>query len=137
MDADATRAGKCRPYASVLPTESELRNKCPIPFDVVAPEVIQQTTATTHEHQQTSTAVMILLVDLQVLREMVDTPREERNLHLRRAGVGLVEAMLGDRCCGIGHAETGILQVAEAGNLPRRAVGGQVRRFGAVRFGRE
>ena len=96
---------------SVLSAETEFRDQRPIPLDVVAPEVIQQTTALTDEHQQTSTAVMILLMDLQVLREMVDAPREERNLHLRRAGVGLVEAVLSDRCSGIGHTRTRILRL--------------------------
>ena len=119
MDADATRAGKCRPHASVLPTESELRNQCPVPLDVVAPEIIQQPTTTTHEHQQATTAVMVLLVELQMLRQVVNTPREERNLHLRRTGIGPMEAMLSDCCSGIGHAKTKILRVAEAGTVPR------------------
>ena len=121
MDADATRAGKCRPHASVLPTESELRNECPVTLNVVPPEVIQQATATTDEHQQATTAVMVLLVELQMLRQVVDTPREERNLYLRRTGVGPVEAMLSDCCSGIGHAKTKILRVAEAENVPRAA----------------
>lgn len=130
MDADATRAGKCRPHASVLPTESELRNECPVPLDVVAPEVIQQPTTTTHEHQQATTAVMVLLVELQMLRQVVDAPREERNLHLRRTGIGSVEAMLSDRCSGIGHAKTKILRVAEAARVARTRHG---RLVGAVR----
>jgi hypothetical protein len=47
---------------------------------------------------------MILLVDLQVLREMVHASGEERDLHLGRAGIGLVEAVLGDRGGRVRHA---------------------------------
>src|SRR3954462_5537983 len=47
---------------------------------------------------------MVLLVDLQVLGEMVDPCGEQGHLDLRRTRVGLVEAVLGDRGGGIGHA---------------------------------
>src|SRR2546430_15712023 len=51
---------------------------------------------------------MVLCVDLQVLREVVDPLGEQRHLHLRRAGVGLVEAVLGDRGRGVGHAAASV-----------------------------
>ena len=41
-------------------------------------------------------AVLVLLVDLEVLGEVVDAAGEQRDLHLGRAGVGLVEPVLGD-----------------------------------------
>src|SRR4051794_31768956 len=122
MAPNAKKGRRTPSPRSVLPAESELRDQCPVPLDVVAPEVIQQAPTLTHEHEQPTAAVMILLVDLQVLREVVDAPREERHLHLRRAGVGLVEAVLGDRGSGIGHARTGILRCTEVQKLPRRAV---------------
>src|SRR5438105_2188895 len=48
---------------------------------------------------------MVLLVDLQVRREHVDALGEERDLHLGRAGVGLVEAVLADRGGGVRHRQ--------------------------------
>src|SRR6476661_4787691 len=134
MAPNAKKGRRTPSLRSVLPAESELRDQCPVPLDVVAPEVIQQPPTLTHEHEQSTAAVMVLLVDLQVLREMVDAPREERHLHLRRAGVGLVEAVLGDRGSGIGHAETGILRCTEAGNLPRTGSGGRLRVLGPLRW---
>src|SRR5271170_4387584 len=79
-----------------LPPQAELGNERPVPLDVVASEVVEQPTSTTDHHEQTPTGVMVLAVDLQMLRQMVDALREERDLHLGRAGIGLVEAMLGD-----------------------------------------
>ena len=78
-----------------LPAEAEPGDERPVPLDVVAPEVVEQATPPTDEHQEPSAGVMVLLVDLQVRREHVDPLGEERDLHLGRAGVGLVEAVLG------------------------------------------
>src|SRR4051794_39925601 len=111
-----------RPFGSVLPAEAELRDECPVPLDVVASEVVEQSPTLTHEHEQPTAAVMVLLMDLQVLREVVDAPREERHLDLRRPGIGVVEAVLSNRGRGIGHARRKILSVAEAIRVPRDPV---------------
>src|SRR4051794_7632909 len=88
----------------VLPAKAELGDECPIPLDVVASEVVEQPPTATDEHQQPTARVMVLLVDLQVLREVVDPLGEDRHLDLGRAGVGLVEAVLLDGCGLVGHA---------------------------------
>ena len=127
MDPDAKQGRQSAdPRGSVLPAETQFRDQRPVPLDVVALEVAQQPTALTDKHQETSTAVMILLVDLQVLREMVDAPREERYLHLRRASIGLVEAVLSDRCSGIGHARTEILRLRKRATYHGTPAAGRV-----------
>ena len=45
---------------------------------------------------QAALGVMIATVDLEVLGEVTDAIREERDLHLGRARVGLVAPMLGN-----------------------------------------
>ena len=52
--------------------QAELRDERPVPLDVVAPEVVEQSPTLTHEHEQPTAAVMVLLVDLQVLGEVGD-----------------------------------------------------------------
>jgi hypothetical protein len=47
---------------------------------------------------------MVTPMDLEVFGEVVDTLSEDRNLDLGRAGIGLVEPVLGDRRRLIGHA---------------------------------
>jgi hypothetical protein len=88
--------------------KAELRDERSVPLDVVAPEVIEQATPTTHEHEQPTARVMVLAMDLQVVREVVDPIGEERHLNLRRTGVGLVQAVLGDRGRGVGHAKASV-----------------------------
>jgi hypothetical protein len=48
--------------------------------------------------------VMVVLVFLEVLRQMGDPLLEEGDLDLRRAGIGPVEPVLGDRGSFVRHA---------------------------------
>ena len=100
--------GPPAPLLLLLPTKTELRDQRPVPLDVVSSEVVEQPTAPTHEHEQSPTRVMVLLVDLQVLGEMRDAIGEQRDLDLGRTGIGLVNAVLGDRGGSVGHREEGI-----------------------------
>ena len=61
--------------ALALPAQAELGDEGPVPVDVVASQVVEQTTTSTDEHEQPTARVMVLLVDLQVLREVVDPSR--------------------------------------------------------------
>ena len=80
-----------------LTTNAQLRDERSVPLDVVAPEVVEHPTATTDEHEQAPLRVKVLLVDLHVLGQVTDAFGEDRNLHLGRARVGVVGAVLGDR----------------------------------------
>ena len=87
-----------------LPSQSELGDERPIPLDVVTSEIVEQPAPTTDHREQSPTGVMVLAVDLQVFRQVVDALGEERDLDLGGAGVGLVEAMLSDDGGRVGHA---------------------------------
>src|SRR5947209_4447609 len=86
-----------------LSPEPEAGDQRPVPLDVVRPHVVEQSTTATDEHQQAPPTVVVLLVRLEVLREVVDPLGEQRDLDLRRPGVGLVEPVLADGGCLIGH----------------------------------
>jgi len=50
-------------------------------------QVIQQAAALADHHQQTAAGAMILHIALQMLGQMVDPLREQRDLHIRRPSV--------------------------------------------------
>src|SRR5690348_12816911 len=88
------KRGAERPLPVSLPADTELRDECPVPLDVVAPEVVEQPAPPADEHEQPALAVEVLLVHPHVLGQVPDAVREERDLDLGRAGVGLVLAVL-------------------------------------------
>src|SRR2546423_1199905 len=81
-------------FVLLLATQPETGDQRPVPLDVVVFHVVEQPTAATDQHQQTPPAVMVLLVDLQVLGELVDAAGEQRHLHLGRTRVGVMKAVL-------------------------------------------
>ncbi len=70
-----------------LATQTQFCNQGPVTLHVLFLEVPKQSPTLTDHHQQSSTAVMILFVGLQMLGEVVDAFCEQRNLDLRRTGV--------------------------------------------------
>src|SRR5581483_3300713 len=91
----AESGAQCTPVARSA-AEAELADDAAVALDIVRADVIEQPTPPTHEHKQPAPAVVILLVHLEVLGEVVDPLGEERDLNLGRAGVGVVQAVLGD-----------------------------------------
>src|SRR4051812_37124554 len=77
----------------------------PITLHVVVADVVEQPATTADEHQESPPTVVVLLVDLQVVGELVDALRQQRHLHLRRPGVGVVDLVFGDRRGFVRHAE--------------------------------
>src|SRR3954468_14169600 len=67
-----------------LAPEAELLNQRAVGLDVLALEVVQEPAAPAHELEQSAERVVVLRVRAEVLRELVDAPREQRDLHLRR-----------------------------------------------------
>ena len=55
--------------------------------DILALEIVQQATALADHHQQTTARAVIFFVGLQVLGQMVDAVREQRDLHVGRTSV--------------------------------------------------
>jgi hypothetical protein len=83
-----------------LVTEAKISDDLAIAFDVGALEIVEEATATADHLQQALPAVVILRVRPEVTCEVVDILGENGNLNLRRAGVGLVGAVLFD-CRGL------------------------------------
>src|SRR5687768_16467001 len=96
------RPGGRSPRPASAP-EAEADDQSPVPLDVVLLHVVEKAPPTDHQHQQTSPAVVVLLVGLQVLGEVVDALGEDRDLHLGRARVSLVKPVLADRGGLVGH----------------------------------
>lgn len=66
-------------------------------------EIPKQSPALADHHEQTPPAVMVLLVDLQVFREVIDPLGEQRNLNLRRTGVRGMRAIFVYNRLSVGH----------------------------------
>src|SRR5690348_12514876 len=79
-----------------LAAQPETFDDRPVAVDVGLGEVIEQPTALPDEQQQAAAAVVVVLVGLEVLGEVGDAAREQRDLHLRGARVALGGAVLGD-----------------------------------------
>lgn len=54
-------------------------------------QVIEKTAALADHHQKTAAGTVILLVALQMFGEVVDAMGKQRDLHVSRAGVFLVQ----------------------------------------------
>jgi len=80
-----------------LPADAEPADDGPVPLDVVVPDVVQEPATTTDQPHEASTRVVVALMDFQVLGEVRDALGEERDLDLGRPGVGLVNAVFGNR----------------------------------------
>src|SRR5262245_31534500 len=99
--------------AAGSPTQAQFLDDGPVALDVVLHDVVEQPPTPSHQHPQTSLRVEVLLVDLHVLGEVLDAIGQQRDLHLRRTGVAVVQTMLGDRVAlgrqvggfAVGHAE--------------------------------
>src|SRR5262249_19098550 len=86
-----------------LPAQAQLLDEGAVAPDVLAVQVLQQPTATADQEQQAPAAVVVVLVQLEVLGEIVDPPRQQCDLDFRRTGVTLIGRVLGDDllldCC--------------------------------------
>ena len=54
-------------------------------------QVVQQTASLTNHHQQPTARPMIFDILLQMLGQVIDPLRQQRNLHVGRAGIALME----------------------------------------------
>src|SRR3954454_12195602 len=107
------------PWPSVSPTQAEPLDQRPVARDVGALQVLQQPATLTHEDQQTATAVVVVLVLLEVLGEVLDALREHRDLDLGGARVALAGRVLGHdlllRCGVEWHVAPSVLVARRSG----------------------
>src|SRR5207248_3980804 len=115
------RAADGRGARLVLPADAQLCDDRSVPLDVLTPEVVEHPTPPSDEHQQAALAVKVLLVDLHVLGQMANALREQRDLHLGRPCVGVVQAIVADRCCLVGHTR---MSLYRSGTTSHATTGG-------------
>src|SRR5690606_12421611 len=100
-----------------LSAQAEPLDERAVALDVDAAQVTEEAATLTDEEQQTTTAVVVVLVLLEVLGQVLDAPRQQRDLHLGGAGVARVGRVLGDDLllhCGIqGHWLSFVTRCAE------------------------
>src|SRR5438445_7556937 len=90
-----------------LPPEAELLDQGAVALEIVPLEIVEQSPPSADELEQPAARIVILRVRSQMPRQLVDASCEERDLHLRRPGIGPVPAVLVDdlqlRFLGEGH----------------------------------
>ncbi len=84
---------------SDLLTESEFRYDCTITLNVLLLEIVEKVAALTDHLEKTTTAVIVLVVNLKMLCELRDALCKNSDLYLRRTGIGIVEAVICDNLC--------------------------------------
>ena len=87
------------PWKSLTP-ETELGDEASISLDVFTTKVIEKPSAPADHEQQTTTAVMVVLVVAKMLGQMVYRLCQQSHLHLGRTGVALVGSELFDYLSG-------------------------------------
>src|SRR5579859_4089303 len=88
-----------RNSALFLLADAELIDDGAIPLVVGLLEVVQQATTAADELQKSAAAVMILRVRFEVLRQVADAVRQERDLHFGRAGIRIVSLVVRYEAC--------------------------------------
>src|SRR4051794_3387379 len=103
-----------------LAPQPELADQRAVALEVVLLEIVEEPAAPADEHQQAAARMMVVLVLAQVLGEMVDAVREQRDLHLRGAGVVLVAPEARDDVALFlcGHRHVRPCRVAAMGSHP-------------------
>src|SRR5262245_5772247 len=94
-----------------LSPAAQLRDQFSVSLHVLALEVVQKSPAAPDQLEQAAPRVMVLRMRPEVLRELVDALREERDLDLGRARVRLRAPVAPDdlQLCFLGQSQTGLL----------------------------
>lgn len=79
-----------------LSAETQLLDQRAVALDILLGEVVEESTTSGDQLQQTAARVMILRVHLKVSLELLDSLRDKRNLDFGRARVRLVLPVLPD-----------------------------------------
>jgi hypothetical protein len=104
---DVTEGRISRP--PTLPPDPQSLDQGSILRDILAADVFEQPFPLPDHLEQPAPGVMILAMGLEVLRQVVDPSREQRDLDFGRAGIALVDLEVGDdrlfRVCRKSHSE--------------------------------
>src|SRR5579884_1438326 len=77
--------------------KAELRNQIGVALLVLATEIVEERPALVDQHQKSATGVIVLRMALEMLGQVVDALREDRDLDLGRTGVALALGMFLDQ----------------------------------------
>jgi hypothetical protein len=92
-----------------LPPDPQALDQGSILRHILTPDVLEQPLALPDHLEQPEPGVVILAVGFEVLRQVVDPAREQRDLDFGRAGIALVHSEVGDdrlfRVCRESHSE--------------------------------
>ena len=83
-------AAKATAPVWILLSESELFDDSAVTSDVLVLEILEKVTSLTYHLEQSATAVVVLLVDLEMLCEFIDSLGENSDLNLGRTCVAFV-----------------------------------------------
>ena len=78
------KGDKSRPFLTKLFPDAQLGNHRAVAVDVLLGQVVQEIPALTDHHEEAPAAVVVMLVNPQVLGELVDAGGENGNLDLGR-----------------------------------------------------
>src|SRR4051794_32166663 len=92
-------SGRRPRIGSRLLADAELVDDRAVALEVRLLEVVQKAAATPDQLQEAATAVMVLRVRLEVLRQIGNSAREECDLHFWGAGIAVMRAILGNEIC--------------------------------------
>lgn len=80
----------------LLTAQAKARNQRLVTFGLGPPQIGEETSALTHKPKEPAPRVMVLLMDLEVLREIVDASGEQGHLDSSRTRIRARLAMLRD-----------------------------------------
>jgi hypothetical protein len=78
-------------YCPFLPSDPEFLDDDSVSFDVFLLQIVEQSSSLTDNLQQTSAAVMIFFMDLEMFRQIGDPFGEDGYLHFRRSRIIVVQ----------------------------------------------
>jgi hypothetical protein len=73
-----------------LVPEAQFLDDLPVSVDIRTLQVVQETATTSDHLEESTTTVVVLLVEAEVIRQIVDLLGEQGDLNAGRASVGLV-----------------------------------------------
>ena len=80
----------------LLPSQAERLYEAPVFLEIVLLEIIQESTPLAYELQEPPAGMEVLLVHLEMLRQVVDPFRQQGNLNIRRTGIAFMPFILID-----------------------------------------
>jgi hypothetical protein len=104
--APSKRRAGCPLFANLQPIQ-----RGPIPGVIDVPQIVQEPTASTDQLQETSSRMVILLVEFEMLGQIPDTIGEYCDLHFRRPGILIMLPLLPNQV-GFGFLQQGHLTVS-------------------------